>query len=252
MGSEKTVVLLHGFGEDHSVFSRQVEVLQKYFRVYTPDLPGSGKNFDHVWQSGTESIDWMAEWMYEQLSRKGISSCIMLGHSMGGYITLAFAEKYPEILQGFGLIHSTAFADSPQKKENREKAILFMEEKGGYAFLKTAIPGLFRPEFSQVFPDVIQELISKAGRFRTESLIAYYRAMINRQDRSKVLKEAAVPVLLVAGSHDTAVPPDDLIKQASLSSICHFHLLKDSGHMSMVESPEVLCRILFNFIISIL
>lgn len=240
-------MLLHGFGEDSRIFRDQVNVLSKQFRVFAPDLPGSGVLSSHHWQPGTETIEWLAEWVNEQLVAKQIDSCIMLGHSMGGYITLAFAEKFPEKLAAFGLVHSTAFADSDAKKETRQKAIRFMKEKGAFAFLKTSIPGLFGPLFSKEQPGKIAALVQEAKAFTIESLSAYYRAMIARADRSGVLKSASVPVLLVAGTEDTAVPLPDLLTQAAYPAECHFHILQQSGHMGMLEDSENLSKILLNF-----
>lgn len=245
---EKTIVLLHGFGEDHRIFEQQVKELRLHYKVLTPDLPGSGKLNEHVWQPGTESIDWLAGWVKELLKTEAIEKCTLLGHSMGGYITMAFAEKYPEKLDAFGLIHSSAFADSPVKKETRAKAIHFMEEKGGFTFLKTAIPGLFGPDFSGKHPEIINDLVEQAKNFRVESLSAYYRAMMERPDRTQVLETTTLPVLMVAGTDDNAIPLADLLLQAPMPAICHFHILENTGHMGMVESPAKLNGILLNFI----
>lgn len=244
---EKTIVLLHGFGEDHRIFDQQAAQLRKHFSVYTPDLPGSGELNEHEWQPGNETIEWMADWTYSQLNKKGIEKCVLLGHSMGGYITLAFAEKYPEKLEAFGLIHSTSFADNEAKKEVRAKAIQFMKEKGGFTFLKTAIPGLFGPDFSNSNPEAVNRLVEQAKHFRFGSLSAYYHAMMTRPDRSHLLKNTHLPVLIIAGTDDNAVPAADLLKQASMPAICHFHLLENTGHMGMLESPGRVCDILLNF-----
>lgn len=245
---EKTIVLLHGFGEDHRVFEEQIAFLRTSHRVFAPDLPGSGILKDHTWKEDTETIEWMADWVFEQLKTENITGCIMLGHSMGGYITLAFAEKYPNMLQAFGLIHSTAFADTEAKKEIRSKAILFMQEKGGYTFLKTAIPGLFAPDFTRDYPQIVNDLVEKARDFQLKSLTAYYKAMKERPDRTQVLKAATIPVLMVAGAHDMAAPLNDLLQQSSLPASCHFHILQNAGHMGMLEAPKNLSDILLKFI----
>jgi pimeloyl-ACP methyl ester carboxylesterase len=248
---EKTIVLLHGFGEDHHIFDGQVAMLRPSYRIFAPDLPGSGVLKDHIWEKGTETMDWLANWVFEQLKSEAISQCIMLGHSMGGYITMAFAEKYPQCLAAFGLIHSTAFADSDAKKEIRAKAITFMQEKGGLAFLKTAIPNLFGPGFSAKNPGVVQDLIHQSSEFQLNSLVAYYKAMMARPDRTEVLKTSAVPVLMVAGAEDMAVPLSDILMQSSMPAICHFHILQLTGHMGMLEAPKNLHDILLNFITAV-
>lgn len=244
-------MLIHGFGEDRFIFEELIATVGSSYRFFAPDLPGSGVLKNHIWPKGTETMDWLATWMHEQLQSEGISSCIMLGHSMGGYITLAFAEKYPEMLQAFGLIHSTAFADSEAKKETRGKAITFMEEKGGYLFLKTAIPGLFASDFTVKNPKIVQSLVEKSVDFQLDSLVAYYRGMMARPDRTHVLKAARVPVLMVAGTEDMAVPISDLLVQSSLPAICHFHVLQNVGHMGMLEDPQSIHDILLNFIAAV-
>jgi pimeloyl-ACP methyl ester carboxylesterase len=248
---EKTIVLIHGFGEDHFIFEEQIAALGSSYRIFAPDLPGSGILKDHIWENGTESLDWIATWVYEQLQSHGISTCIMLGHSMGGYITLAFAEKFPEMLQAFGLIHSTAFADSDAKKETRGKTITFMQQKGGHTFLKTAIPGLFATDFTLKNPQIVQALIEKAGNFQLDSLVAYYRAMMTRPERTNVLKTSTVPVLIIAGEKDMNVPLSDLLLQAQMPAICHFHVLQQVAHMGMLEAPQNLHDILLNFITAV-
>jgi pimeloyl-ACP methyl ester carboxylesterase len=251
MEKKKTIVLLHGFGEDHKVFESQQEALSPYYQVFAPDLPGSGLLNQYPWPDASISIEWLADWLDVFLVSKGITKCIMLGHSMGGYITLAFAEKFPEKLEAFGLIHSTAFADSEEKKEVRRKAILFIKDKGSYAFLKTAIPNLFGKAFAAQKPATIQLLIGDAKNFTPDSLEQYYTAMISRPERTKVLQNATTPVLIIAGEEDLAAPLPDLLKQASMPKKCHFHVLKDTGHMGMLERPLEMNEILLNFMKSI-
>jgi pimeloyl-ACP methyl ester carboxylesterase len=248
---EKTIVLLHGFGEDHRIFKKQLKVLSEKYKVFAPDLPGSGTLNYYEFPANTESIEWLAAWVKDQLDAQKIEQCILLGHSMGGYITLAFAEKYPEYLTGWGLIHSTAYADSEAKKETRRKAIDFMKEKGAHTFLRTAIPGLFGADFLDKHKEKVDLLIEDAKSFTSPSLEWYYRAMIARPDRSDLLRNAKVPVLMVAGTEDKAAPIEDIINQASIPSICHFHILQQTGHMGMLEAPDNLSIILLNFIAAV-
>jgi pimeloyl-ACP methyl ester carboxylesterase len=251
MEKKKTVILLHGFGEDHKVFKSQLDMLSAFYDVFAPDLPGSGALSKAAIPMENASINLLAEWVNSFLMDRGIESCIMFGHSMGGYVTLAFAEKFPEKLEAIGLIHSTAYADSEEKKNTREKAIVFIKEKGGYLFLKTAIPNLFGAVFKQQSPQKVQMLLEESRRFKDDWLVWYYRAMINRPDRSNVLKQAKVQVLIVAGDEDMAAPVTDLSAQAALPEICHFHLLKETGHMGMLEREAAMNEILLNFMSTI-
>lgn len=117
------MVLLHGFGEDSQIWNTQVSFLQEHCQLLVPDLPGSGKSLlltNKNNASNVVSIEDYADVIAALLAAEKITSSIMLGHSMGGYITLAFAEKYPDKLQSFGLVHSTAFADNEEKSHARQ------------------------------------------------------------------------------------------------------------------------------------
>ncbi len=172
----------------------------------------------------------------------------MLGHSMGGYITLAFAEKYPAMLTSLGLINSTAFADSEEKKKTRARAIETIAEYGALAFLKTTIPTLFGPKFKEIYPEKVNELIETGSGFTSEALQQYYRAMMERPDRTHVLKSNPAPVLFVTGTEDAAVPMQDVLKQTHLPDKSYIHVLQNVGHMSMWEATEELNRHLLAFI----
>ncbi|MFL5728399.1 MAG: alpha/beta fold hydrolase, partial [Cytophagaceae bacterium] len=123
-GRGKTIVLVHGFCESQEIWKKTQAALSAHYRVICPDLPGFGKSPLKVKDI---SIAYYAEMIKELLAFLNVEKCCMIGHSLGGYITLAFAEKYSAMLSSFGLFHSTAFADSPEKKENRNKTIQFIQ-----------------------------------------------------------------------------------------------------------------------------
>jgi pimeloyl-ACP methyl ester carboxylesterase len=182
------------------------------------------------------------------LDKEGITQCTLIGHSMGGYITLAFAEKYPQMLHGFGLFHSTAFADTDEKIASRKKGIAFMQEHGGFEFLKTAVPKLYSDVTKQNNPSLVEEQIQSLQGFSKEALIAYYEAMIRRPDRTEVLKQNKQPVLFVLGKYDSAVPAQETLKQVHLPQKTHVHILEESGHMGMQEEPEKSCTLLLDYL----
>lgn len=254
-GTGKTVVLLHGFGEDSRIWDDQVAFLQEHCQLIVPDIPGSGNSallqlhkLPSAGQRDNVSIDDYAAAVYAILQAERIDRCLMLGHSMGGYITLAFAEKYPERLTGFGLVHSTAFADSEEKKQMRTKAIETIGRYGAQLFLKNTIPNLFGRSFKEKHPEKISQLIDAAAGFTAEALQQYYQAMIHRPDRCQVLKSNRLPVLFVMGTEDMAAPMDDVLKQVSLPDISYIHILPDCGHMGMWEAPDTLNQLLLAFI----
>jgi pimeloyl-ACP methyl ester carboxylesterase len=235
-GQGTPVLLLHGFGEDSSVLPSLFDVLQQHYLVVLPDLPGSGRS---AFDAGIcSSIDNMADAMLALMQSITKEPFVVLGHSMGGYIALAMAEKQPQALRAFGLLHSTAFADSVEKKETRRKAIQFIQANGSGAFLKTSIPGLFSEAFQQSNLAVVQALVEKGNAFLPEALCAYYKAMMERPDRTAVLANTSVPVLFVIGEFDKAAPMPDVLQQVHLPVQSHVHILRHTAHMGMFEEPE--------------
>lgn len=245
-GEGVPVVLLHGFAEDNTVWSEQVSFLQQHCKLITPDLPGSGKS--SLLKKENATIEDYAECINALLEFENENKCIVLGHSMGGYIAIALAEKYPDKLAAFGFVHSTAFADSEDKKSTRRKAIKLIDEYGVYPFLKNSTPNLFSDTFKKEHPEKVLELIEQGRRFSKEALTQYYTAIMNRLDRTHVLKDSKVPVLFIVGSEDTAAPLEDLLKQVHLPSISFIHIIENVGHMSMWEKTEELNSHLLNFI----
>lgn len=247
IGSGKPVVFIHGFGEDSNVWNNQIEFLKSKFQLIIPDLPGSGKS-DMIKDMGIEG---MAEAIKAILDKESITVCTVIGHSMGGYVTLAFAEKYSALLNAFGLFHSTSYADSEEKKAARRKGIEFIKQHGAFEFLKTTSPNLFSPISSEKMKNIIDSFINSLDHFTPEALVACYEAMIQRPNRSALLEESSVPVLFVIGQYDTAIPKDDLLKQSHLPSKAFIHILSGSGHMGMMEETGKSNAILENFLNSI-
>lgn len=245
-GKGKTVVLLHGFGEDGGIWNHQIKFLQAYCRLIVPDLPGSGQST--VLKKDSVQIEDYADVIAALLKHENINSCIMLGHSMGGYITLAFAKKYAIHLNGFGLIHATAYADNEEKKLNRQKGIKMIKEYGSYSFLKNTIPNLFGTQFKTQHPTIIEDLIKNGSDFTKEALIQYYQAMMNRPDRTEVLKSSEVPVLFILGTEDVAAPLKDVLAQSHLPVTSYIHIFENVGHMSMLEAPDELNKHMLTFI----
>jgi len=170
---------------------------------------------------------------------------------MGGYISLAFAEKYPGYLNGLGLFHSTAYPDNGEKKETRRKAIEFIKENGAYEFLKTSVPNLFSPISQEKIRNKIEELIAKTNNFSSRALVSYYEAMMQRPDRTTILKIRKFPVLFIAGKYDNAIPLNDSLRLCHLPELSYFHVLAQSGHMGMIEEAEKSKAILNDYLINL-
>ena len=244
-GEGKPVVLLHGFGETGDVWQHQVDFLKNNFRVIVPDLPGSGRSE----MTGDMSMEGLAEatrYLVETLEPG--RPVTLIGHSMGGYITLAFVEKYARYVNGFGLFHSTAYADTEEKKATRRKGIDFVRQHGAYEFFKTSSPNLFSPLTKQQKPPLVDEFVRGLHNFSPDAVVSYYESMIKRPDRTQMLKTTNLPVLFVIGAHDNAIPVKDMLEQAHLPEKAYIDLLHQSGHMGMLEEVEKSNELLKKFV----
>ena len=248
-GNGDAVILLHGFAEDNRIWNYQAEKLRERFYVIIPDLPGSGAS---EMLDGDASIEDYAEVIKAiadaEINKNERKTFTLIGHSMGGYITLAFAEKYPELLNSFGLFHSSAFADDEAKKDARRKGIEFIKENGPASFLKTTTPNLFSEKTKKNNNNLIDDLIDLSKNFSAETLIQYYGAMMKRPERISVLKSFSKPVLFIIGKEDAAIPPDASLKQCHLPRISTVYILETSGHMGMWEQPRTSLDFLLKFL----
>lgn len=250
-GSGKPVMLLHGYAEDSEIWEAQIEYLKSQFQLIIPDLPGTADSQflkDITSDEKFSQLEYYAGLIRQIAMQENIEKFTLLGHSMGGYITLAFAEKCPGLLNGFGLIHSTAFADSDEKKSTRSAAIEFLDSNSSRALLKNSLPALFGKKFKQQHREIIQHFIEKYSAIDPEVLQAYSRAMRGRPDRTAVLKNANFPVLFIIGEEDAAAPLEDLLKQVKLPEITYIHILEETGHMGMIENSQKINEYLLEYL----
>ena len=245
IGSGNLVVLIHGFGEDGTIWDVLVDELKDQFQFIIPDLPGSGQS---LMKKGDWSMDGLAGSIAAIMDNEKIARAPIIGHSMGGYIGLAIAERYPDRLSALGLFHSSAFADSEEKKATRKRGIEFIEDHGQAKFLEQSTPNLFSKMFKEENPQVINEIIDRYTNFQDTALVHYYEAMMQRPDRTGILERFPHPVLFILGEHDTAIPLADGLKQSHIPRLSYIHVLRNSGHMGMIEetakSREILQRFL--------
>jgi len=250
-GNGKPVMLVHGFGETGDVWKSQVAFLKDSFQVIVPDLPGSGQSemIDDMSMEGmAEILKNIIDAESPQVPPSGGFRGAMIGHSMGGYITLAFAKKYSSYLTAFGLFHSSAYADSEEKKTTRKKSIEFIRQHGAFEFLKTSTPNLFSPSSIDEKPELIDGFIRSLNNFSAPALVSYYEAMMKRPDNTTLLKTTRLPVLFILGEHDNAVPLQDGLKQSHLPEKSYIHILHQSGHMGMLEEENKSNNILNKFL----
>lgn len=241
-GKGEPLVFLHGFCEDLSVWNDFIPVFSKH-KIIRIDLPGFG---------GSEpienpSVEKLADGVHAILEHLELEKCILIGHSMGGYVSLAFAKKYESYLKGLGIFHSHPFEDSEEKKINRTKSIEFIQRNGHFHYVKQLFPNLFPTAFLSSNRFLINKLTHRASSFPAEGIIGGLELMRNRPDQTEVLQKINCPVLFIVGREDNLVPLEKNIEQTALPNIAHIHILEGVGHMGMFEATKPIQKIIRQF-----
>jgi len=253
MGNEKTIVLLHGFCGSSHYWHNVCPLLSDKYHLIMPQLRGHGESSA---PEGVYTMETMAEDISELLDKLRIDKAVMLGHSLGGYITLAFAEKYADRLSGFGLIHSTAFPDTEETIRRRLQDIDAIREAGIAAYVTGLVPKLFADSKQDKLRDEMERAIAIGKLMKPEGAIRTLEGMILRPDRSSILSNAPYPILLIAGEEDEVIPPEATFSlsgnDAAESTYRYPHISENTfegvAHMSVFEVPDQLSRVIAAYV----
>ena len=236
MSQSIALCLIHGHGVDASIWDGIYADLALNGPVLKPD-------FAHL--ANLTTIEEYADELYAQLQAATIEKAVLVGHSMGGYIALAFAEQYPQQVQGLVLYHSTATADTEERREQRRQTIGKLKTEGSAPFIRHQLPKMVSPTYS---PDKTQTLVDRFLALPADALIAGINAIMNRPDRTAVLRNAPFPVLLVLGRDDQLIPYEKTAELANLSDKISVATIEKAGHLSMVEQPDASVRAIRSFV----
>ncbi|AOW08538.1 alpha/beta fold hydrolase [Flavobacterium gilvum] len=240
-GKGTAVVLLHGFLENKTMWDFYVSELSKKNRIITIDLLGHGE---------TESLGYIqtmeenADVVHEVLSKLRIRKAILVGHSMGGYVSLAFAELYPEKMKGLVLLNSTSKEDSPERKKNRDRAIKAVK-KDYETFIRLSIANLFSEENREILINEIEAVKIQALKTPLQGIVASLEGMKIRKDREFLLHTTTFPKLLIVGKKDPVLNYEENLEQIKNTNV-ELVTFPD-GHMSSIENKEELLKVLSDF-----
>jgi pimeloyl-ACP methyl ester carboxylesterase len=243
--SGKTVVLLHGYLETNAVWTDFSKFLEPYFRVISVDLPGNGL-------SGTKatknSMEFMADVVAEILNQANIAEATIVGHSMGGYAALAFAEKYSGLTEKLCLFHSTPNSDTEEKKQNREREIALIADGKMGVILNTSIENMFARENLQRMKETILMITENAAISEPDGIIACLRGLKTRKDMNAFLSQFDKPLLLIFGKKDKYIPENIANGMIEKFPNAKTLILENSGHAGFLEEPEICAQKLIEFI----
>ena len=235
-GVGETIVLVHAFPLNREMWAEQEVALAADYRILTTDVFGfGGSNLPE----GGWSVDSYAERLAEMLDELKITGPIVLGGlSMGGYVALAFARKYPERLRGLILADTRADADSPETKANRDKSIAAMATQTSADLIEQMMPKMLSETTRNTKPAVVARVRELASKQSREGVIAGLKALRDRPDSTTSLKDFQFPVLVIVGAEDAATPPalaEAMVKELPNATL---EVIPDGGHLSNLEMPE--------------
>lgn len=243
VGMGNTVLLLHGFLEESSMWETFLPLLEKKCRIIAPDLLGHGQTecLGYV-----HKMEAQAAWVEHVLNKEEAGTCTVIGHSMGGYVALALAEAFPERVSGLALFHSTALADSPEKKKDRERVIQLVQRNKD-VYVRAAIPSLFAQQNMARCSELMEQAIRTATSFPTQGIIANLRGMMQRKDHSELLRKGRFRKLVIHGAEDPVIPQKSIEEQLEGAEQTHLEVISDIGHMGHLEAPEKCFPLLSRF-----
>ena len=242
-GSGTPLVLLHGFPLDSRMWDAQVAALAAGRRVIAPDLRGFGQSrFDGAFTLGV-----LADDVHALLAGIGALPCVLGGLSMGGYVALAYAKKYPADLRGLMLIDTKAEADTAEGKQGREKMIDLVRKEGPKAIADQMVPKMLAGDAAGQRPQSAASLRALMEACPPKTIEHALAAMRDRPDRAGELASIEAPTLVIVGESDAITPPDVAEAMARKIPGARLVTIRGAGHMSPMEQPEQVNRAIRSF-----
>ncbi|MFO7756196.1 MAG: alpha/beta hydrolase [Bacteroidales bacterium] len=234
-GEGDLLILLHGYLESSEVWDDFVPGLAQRYRVIAIDLPGHGQSS----VSGNEhSMEFMADAVKAVIDHEDIGRCMMVGHSMGGYVTLAFIEKYPLFLRAYCLFHSHPYADTDEIIENRKREIKIVQSGKKDLIYPVNISKMFADFNTGRFSEELERHKEIASAIPAEGIIAVLNGMIHRPTRHELLEKGDIPLLLILGRYDNYISFGEMKNRIGLPQNAELLVLERSGHLGFVEEKE--------------
>lgn len=241
---EKCVVLLHGYLESLMVWEDFIPHLYKQLRVVTLDLPGHGIS---VVNGECHSMEYLADVVADLMASLGVERYTVVGHSMGGYVALAVAEKYADRLDGVVLLSSTPNPDTDEKRENRRREIELVKSGKKDLLARVAPEAGFAVVNRPRMKDYIADLTEQVHLTEEEGIVALLNGMIERKDQNEMLQKSAVRQLFILGKQDGYIPMEVAEAMVARHPQAEVAWLEESGHMGFLEQPEACAEALLKF-----
>jgi pimeloyl-ACP methyl ester carboxylesterase len=244
-GSGEVIVLLHGYLESLEVLKSFANKLALKLRVIAIDLPGHGLSDVY---GEVHTMEFMAEVVKELLDSLNIKKAFLTGHSLGGYVTLAFLELFPENLSGYCLFHSQPFPDPPAALEKRKREIEIVKMGKKNLMYPDNVTMMFASSNLVKFSEALKRSKDIASKIPGDGIIAILNGMMIRPSRLAFLEEGRVPFLWILGSMDNYIPCDFVQSKVTLPSNARIVILENSGHIGFIEEEGKSVDVITEFI----
>jgi pimeloyl-ACP methyl ester carboxylesterase len=233
-GQGPAIVCLHGFMESARIWRPFVEKLSTKFKVIRINLPGHGKSSVF---GETHTMEFMAECVKAVLEQEKIEKALIVGHSMGGYVGLSLAEMFPHLIKGLILFSSTCFEDTPERKEDRNRAAKAADAHK-MKFITSVVPNLFFERTGAKASKRIFKLVKIAAKQPKEGIIAAIKGMQLRTDKTHVLSKAKFPILFLTGHDDLLIPLERVQEMAKHAPTAQTVVIEQCGHVGFLEHEK--------------
>jgi pimeloyl-ACP methyl ester carboxylesterase len=231
----QTLLLVHGFMSDGTVWDAVALALKDDFQIIIPDLDGYGNS------SELQVYKTLKEFAFELkniLDSENIEKVTYIGHSMGGYIGLEFLEHFEPMLNHFVMLNSHIYTDSDERSTNRTKTIGFLQKYGSKLYVKESFRTLFSPEFAVNHSEIVTKMMENAHSYPVQTLINSCQAMIERKNHEQTIQNASTPIHFLMGEIDSLIPLEEYKKMTLLNLNAKTQVLSNGGHMGMHENAE--------------
>jgi 3-oxoadipate enol-lactonase len=245
-GKGTPLVLLHGFPLSSAMWGPQLVHFSRKYRVIAPDLRGFNKT--SLKPDEISTMELLADDVVALLDHLKLEQAVIVGLSMGGYITFALYNKYPERVQALVLCDTKAEADSEETRAGRYKLIEQVGEKGTSAAAETMLPRLFAPDTYRRQQETVAQVSGLIERNNPAGIIAASAGLAERPDFSNLLPQIKVPVLVLVGKDDVVTPPEGARQMAQQIPDWQFSIIPNAGHMSNLENPNAFNQALESFL----
>lgn len=233
IGCGEPLILIHAFPTDQQLWLPQQEGLHLHFRVISLDLWGYGHSA--ITDGKAITMSSYADEVKQLMDQLHIKKAIISGESMGGYVALAFLDKYPAQVKGLILSDTQSIADDDAAKEKREAAAVDVLTNGTTQLIANFMPKALSQMAS---PDKILFLQNILETQAPSAIASSLRGMALRNDTSALLAKTNLPILIITGAEDTLIAPQQSQNMHALAKNSQLIILTNAGHLSSLEQPE--------------